>query len=297
MRQLIVNADDFGLHELINEGIVEGHAAGCVTSASIMAGGYAFEHAIELARQYPKLGIGVHLTLVGTSPVAKGDIHTLLTREGLLLPNYGQFIKQYVCGQISSDHIEYELRCQMQKVVGTGIAITHIDSHQHLHALPGMAKVIGKIAREFNVHRIRIPAEPVGFLGTEPVSAGRFLARAALTGCSLLARWNYERQGFCYPQYFFGMLAGGAMSQSALLHIIKQLPEGTSEIMVHPGSSTGALRQVFPWGYHWQEEREALKCKEVLETIKARQVQLINFGELGNLDGQLAGLCRQQGGR
>lgn len=294
MKQLIVNADDFGLHELINEGIVAAHAAGCVTSTSIMAGGDAFEHAVRLAGKHPKLGIGVHLTLVGARPAAHGDIHTLLTAEGAFLPNYGQFVRKYVSGQIAKAHIEWELLCQMQKVAGKGIRITHIDSHQHLHALPGMAAVIGRVAREFNVAKIRIPAEPIGFLGAGELKASRLLARSVLTGCSLLAQRVYARKGFFFPQHFFGMLAGGSMRQSSLLHILRTLPDGTSEIMVHPGKDTQALERLFPWGYHWQEEMEALTCGEVLATIKERGIQLIHYGGLENAGGR-AGILFQRG--
>lgn len=293
MKQLIINADDFGLHELINKGIVEGHVAGCVTSTSIMAGGNAFEHAVKLARKYPKLGVGVHLTLVGARPVARGDIHTLLTREGDFLPNYGQFAKKYVTGQISQKHIEWEFLCQMQKVVGTGIKITHIDSHQHLHVLPGLAKMIGRVAREFKVDKVRIPAEPISFLGMGDRDISRFLAKTVLTGCSLLAKRVYTRMGFFFPQHFFGMMAGGSMRQSPLMHILKELPDGISEIMVHPGINTQALELLFPWGYHWEEELDALKCKEVLESIKKYEIQLINYGEIGNIDGRSANLFKQ----
>ncbi|TCL37276.1 hopanoid biosynthesis associated protein HpnK [Anaerospora hongkongensis] len=280
MKQLIVNADDFGLHELINDGIVEAHVAGCVTSTSIMAGGDSFEHAVRLAGKHPKLGVGVHLTLVGARPIARGDIHTLVTRKGDFFPNYGQFVKRYVSGQIAKEHIEWELHCQMQKVAGTGIKITHIDSHQHLHVLPGLAKVISRVAKEFNVNKIRIPAEPISFLGMGFPDISRFFAKTALTGCSLLAKSIYTKMGFLFPQHFFGMLAGGTMRQSSLLHILKELPEGISEIMVHPGKDTQALEQSFPWGYHWQEELEALKCKEVLESIKKHEIQLVNYREI-----------------
>lgn len=281
MKQLIINADDFGLHELINEGIIEGHTAGCITSASIMAGGKAFEQAAQMAKQHPGLGVGVHLTLVGgENPVAKGDVRTLLTPEGLFFQNYGQFTKRYICGKISKTHIEYELRCQLQKVVGKGIRITHVDSHQHLHVLPGMAEVVGKIAKEFKVNKVRIPAEPIGFLGTAPFCMSRFVARAALSGCSWLARRKYKRGSFCVPRHFFGMLAGGAMLQPALQYVIENLPDGVSEIMVHPGKNTEALEQLFPWGYHWQEEMSALKSEEIAELIRRQQIRLIHFGEL-----------------
>ncbi|EIW19770.1 MULTISPECIES: ChbG/HpnK family deacetylase [Pelosinus] len=293
MKQLIVNADDFGLHELINEAIVESHVAGCVTSTSIMAGGEAFEHAVRLARKHPKLGVGVHLTLVGACPVARGDIHTLLTKEGAFFPSYGQFIKKYVSGKISRKHVEWELLCQMQRAAGTGIKITHIDSHQHLHALPGLAEVIGRVAREFNVNKIRIPAEPIGFLGKGVPDISRLMAKTVLTGCSLLAQSIYKRMGFFFPQHFFGMMVGGSMRQSSLLHILKGLPEGISEIMVHPGKNTQALEQLFPWGYHWQEEMEALKSKEVLESIKKCEIQLVNYNDIGNIDGRSINLVKQ----
>ncbi|WP_110956069.1 ChbG/HpnK family deacetylase [Anaerosinus massiliensis] len=280
MKQLIINADDFGLHELINEGIVEAYTAGCVTSTSIMAGGGAFEHAVNLIEKHSKLGVGVHLTLVGANPVARSDIHTLLTQDGAFLPNYSQFIKRYVSGQISNEHIEWEFLCQMQKVAGTGIKITHIDSHQHLHVLPGIQKIICRVAREFGVDRMRIPAEPVGFIGMGDYNINRFFARAALTGCSFLAQRVYAREGFVFPQHFFGMLEGGAMTQLSLSHILQELPNGISEIMVHPGKETATLGQLFPWSYHWGEELMALKDEKVLDCIKRNEIQMINYGDL-----------------
>ncbi|CUH93945.1 hypothetical protein P22_0007 [Propionispora sp. 2/2-37] len=284
MKQLIINADDFGLHELINEGIIEGHTAGCITSTSIMANGEAFEQAAQMAEQHPGLGVGVHLTLVGgASPVARGDIHTLLTPEGLFFPNYGQFIARYIGGKISKTHIEYELRCQLQKVAGRGIRITHVDSHQHLHVLPGITEVVGKIAKEFKVNKVRIPAEPINFLGAGPFRMSRFVARAALTGCSWLARRKYKKGSFSAPQHFFGMLAGGTMLPPALQYVIENLPDGVSEIMVHPGKNTEALRQLFPWGYHWQEEMTALKSKKIADLLQKEKIKLIHFGELEKL--------------
>lgn len=280
MRQLIVNADDFGLHELINEGIEESHAAGCVSSTTIMAGGSAFQHAVGLAKKYPKLGVGVHLALVGGSPVARGNIHTLLTSNGMFFPSYREFIQRYILGRISKEHIEYEIWCQMQKVAGSGIKITHIDSHQHLHTLPGIPEIICRIAKEFKISKVRIPAEPFCFWGPEKPGMKRLCARTVLSGCSRLAEHQYQRQGFYYPQHFYGMLAGGAMSQAVMQYLIVNLPKGVSEIMVHPGKSTKALRQVFPWGYQWQEEMEALKSDELSKIIRERQIQLISYQEL-----------------
>jgi predicted glycoside hydrolase/deacetylase ChbG (UPF0249 family) len=163
IKRLIVNADDFGLHESINAGIIQAYRDGCVTSATLIAGGAAFDQAVNLARQCPDLGVGVHLTLVGLHPVAHSDVHSLLTGDGSFWPDYFTFTRQYLKGRIKPEHIETELRCQLQKVVGNGIKITHLDSHQHLHVLPGFPRIIVKLAREFGIERIRIPAEPVSF--------------------------------------------------------------------------------------------------------------------------------------
>lgn len=286
VKQLIINGDDFGLHESINAGILSAHLKGCLTSATIMAGGQAFADAIRLARQYPSLGVGVHLTLVAAQPVAHGDIHTLLTKEGEFVPDYGAFVKRYVTGRIDKKHIERELSCQLQKVVGAGVRVTHIDSHQHLHALPGMPSLIARIAEEFGVQKIRIPAEPITYLGAGGQGLGRWCGKTALTICATLARETYRARGIWSTDHFFGMMAGGSMERRTLLHILKQLPEGVSEIMVHPGADNKVLSQVFPWQYHWQDEMETLMSEEVLATIRRCGIRLIDYRSLDRSHGQ-----------
>lgn len=208
MKRLIVNADDFGLHESINEGIIQAHCAGCVTSTSLVAGGQAFEEAVSLARQYPSLGIGVHLTLVGLRPVAHGDVRSLLADDGNFYPDYLAFSRQYFKGRIQMGHVETELRCQLQKVVGSGIKVTHLDSHQHLHVLPGFPRLIAALAHEFGIDRIRIPAEPINFIQVDQWSLGRLLGRTALTGCAFLAKNQYRNNRIYYPGNFLWNVVG-----------------------------------------------------------------------------------------
>lgn len=277
LRRLIINGDDFGLHESINAGIIAAHRSGCLTSASIMAGGAAFDDAVCLARRYPSLGIGVHLTLVAARPVAHGDIHTILTQDGRFFSGYGAFVKRYLAGKIDKKHIERELSCQIQKVVGAGVKISHIDSHQHLHVLPGMPGVIARIAADFGVNKIRIPAEPIGYLGTGGWTVGRWLGKTALTVCATMARCQYATRGFAFTEHFRGMMAGGSMNREEMIHILKHLPDGVTEIMVHPGADNAVLGQVFPWQYHWQDEMETLMHDEVLTMIRNGGIQLIDY--------------------
>jgi predicted glycoside hydrolase/deacetylase ChbG (UPF0249 family) len=279
IKRLIINADDFGLHESINDGIFQGYSAGCVTSATIVAGGDAFSHAVRISQCCPNLSIGIHLTLVGLRPVARGDVSSLLTPDGNFFSSHAGFIRRYLKGAISRQHIETELHCQLQKVAGSGIRISHVDSHQHLHALPGFPKIIGRLAKEFHIARIRIPAEPFWFFDT-PHSPRRTLERTALTGCALWARQQYLAQGLYGPENFFGMLSGGRMSQSSLQAILARLPEGTSEIMVHPGLDNEALNHQYHWGYHWREELEALQSPETLRLIQTKRIHLVSYRDI-----------------
>jgi hopanoid biosynthesis associated protein HpnK len=277
IKKLIINADDFGLHKSINDGIIKAYQDGCVTSATIVAGGNAFVHAAMLAQHYPGLKIGVHLTLVGLRPLAREGVGSLLTNEGNFFPDYLTFTHQYICGRIKPEDIEIELRCQLQKVVESGIPISHLDSHQHLHVLPGFPRIVGKLAREFNITKIRIPAEPVFFFKTGFRSSKRVLARTILTGCAHQARHYYQLRGFRSPDHFFGMLSGGQTDQQNLLAIINHLPEGISEIMVHPGASNEVINREYLWNYWWEQELAALQSTETLSRIKERQIELINY--------------------
>jgi hopanoid biosynthesis associated protein HpnK len=280
VKQLIINADDFGLHESINRGIIASHRDGCVTSTTIMAGGPAFQHAVSLVRTCPDLSVGVHLTLVGMRPAAQGDVHTLVDREGNLLPDYTAFARAYLRGAISRQHIERELSCQMQKVAGSGIPISHIDSHQHLHVMPGLSEIVIRVAREFRVTKVRIPAERLLFFPAARAQAGRVAARTMVAVCSLWARRRYSAAEMIYTRNFYGMLSGGRMKEKELIHVIQQLPPGTSELMVHPGWDNEALNEKFGWGYHWQEELVALQSPDVRKLIEANHINLINYRDL-----------------
>ncbi|TCL68468.1 hopanoid biosynthesis associated protein HpnK [Hydrogenispora ethanolica] len=280
MKRLIVNADDFGLHESINRAIFRAHREGCVTSATLVAGGAAFDQAVNLARQCPGLGVGVHLTLVGLRPVARGNVRSLVTEDGSFWPDYLAFSRQYLMGRIEPEQVETELRCQLQKVMGSGIPITHLDSHQHLHVLPGFPRIIGKLASEFGIERIRIPAEPAGFVRAGSWSWGRLLGRTLLTACSVEAGRHYRRLRLRHPDHFFGMLSGGRMNDQNLQAILTALPEGTTELMVHPGLDNATLDTAYHWGYQWQAELEALCSPAIAGWLRKMNVTLINYREL-----------------
>lgn len=279
MKKLIVNADDFGLHTLINQGIIKGHREGFITSTSIMPSADAYEEAVELAKSNPKLGIGIHLTLVGgvKSVLPKEQVSSLLDAEGRFLPDYVAFAKRFYTGGVKGSELEAELRAQIEKALASGLNITHIDSHQHTHVLPGMNGLVRKLCNEYNIKRERIPKEGYTFSGGFQAGLGRKIGRCGLSFCAALAASGADKDGIKHPDYFFGMLAGGHLNAELVGNIIRALPEGVSEIMTHPGLETAPLAKLYAWHYTWETELASYLDESNKALIKERNVQLVSF--------------------
>lgn len=282
MKYFIVNADDFGLRTEINAGIIKGFREGIITSTSLMPAGEAFAEAVEAAGLYPQLGIGIHLTLVGGGkPVLPlTAVRSLCTPEGVFYSDYGSFLKAWLSGKIQPEDVRAELTAQIEKVQATGIDITHVDSHQHLHIWPGILKIVVPLCKIYGLRRIRIPAEDIFFTGGFQATVGRFCGRGGLTLLARRARVIVREAGFVCPEHFYGMLAGGHLNTEHCLRIIRDLPEGSSELMTHPGLDARKLAEVFPWEYHWEQELAALTAESVRNCISQQGVSLINFGGL-----------------
>lgn len=281
MRRLIVNADDFGLHVAVNQGIHAAHTDGIVSSTSLMAGGAAFDDAVRIARGCPQLGVGVHLTLVGARPVLPAaEVPSLVDETGCFYGSYPLFLKRFLSGKIRLAEVERELAAQIDQVRLAGIQPSHLDSHQHLHVLPGIGGIVLDLARRFSIRAIRIPAEPVTFVGATPPALGRLVGRGGLTMLANLFCQQASAAGIRTTDHFFGMLAGGQLTESALLAILQQLPVGDTELMTHPGLADPSLATLYPWGYQWDLERQASSAAAVRQLVAERQIRLISFREL-----------------
>ena len=157
MRHLIVHADDFGLTSSINAGIIDAHLNGILTSSSIMANGKAFDEAVDLAFSVPTLDVGVHLTLVEETPlVPPGEVPSLVSKNKKLLPNARSVFLRHLKNQLNLQHIRAELEAQITKVTATGLPISHVDGHQHLHVLPGVFPIVIELAEKYNIGAIRV---------------------------------------------------------------------------------------------------------------------------------------------
>ena len=258
MKRLIVNADDFGLHPLINKAIYLGCKNGLIKSTSIMAGAAFFDEAAELAADCSDLGVGIHLTLVGgIQPVFKRQNSTLLTANGVFVDDYIQFAKRWYTGKIVKQEVVDELKAQIEYVLSKDLRVTHLDSHQHLHILPGISEMVLDLCSEYNIKKMRMPGESMLWSGGFTAKIARVVGRDGLSLCTALARYKADLAGIIYPQHFFGMLAGGHLNAALVAKIIASLPEGSTEIMTHPGLSSEKLAASFSWGYHWEDEYNA----------------------------------------
>lgn len=281
VNRLIINADDFGIHEAVNEGIYSAYGQGVLTSTSLLAQGPAFDDAVRMSKECNRLGIGIHLCLVGSLPtvLSPREVPSLVESDGLLPDNYMTFIKRVYTGKIDFSQVYAELSAQIEKILDSGIRVTHIDSHQHLHVLPPVWKITVALMKKYGIHRVRIPREASTFKMLT-ASPARVFGRDGLTVLAGRAAREAERLGFSLTDYFWGMVDGGNMTEVSLQYILRRLPFGIHEIMMHPGKSDDLLGHTFAWGYHWQEELQALVSVRTREIIASKKIELINYGDL-----------------
>jgi hopanoid biosynthesis associated protein HpnK len=278
-RFVIINADDFGLHEAVNKAVIHAHRHGVVTSASIMACGTAFEDAVMRGRTCPDLGIGVHLTLVEERPVAPVDqVTTLVNKEGFMPRSYTAFARRWLSRQISLRDVVRELEAQVNRVLQAGIVPSHFDSHQHVHCLPGMWRTILNLARKYHVPYVRLPR-------FDSLRADATVAQSAVrAGVNVLA-WLRRRASVAevrHADHVGGFAFSGRMTAPRLLSILNHVGPGLTEIMVHPGLLDEDLRRRYlNWrGFSWEQDFEAVTNREVIDLCRGGGFTLASFAGL-----------------
>jgi len=291
MKYLIVNADDFGFTRGVNEGIALAFKSGIVTSTTLMANGDAFAEAVDIARANPALGVGCHLALVGGRPVAPArDVASLIERDGSLPATLTRLMTKLAGRSVQYEHIESELRAQVERVVAAGIAPSHFDSHKHSHTHPRVMKALARVAAEFGIKSVRNPFESV--LASVPLGpAARatrrvYLKQYAMSAAVSVRARAFKRlardHGLSTPDFFYGVRLTGLLDAEAITSLIESLKDGTTELMCHPGvygedleQSRTRLKQ------QRQRELDALIDPRLTRAIDELGVKLISYRELG----------------
>lgn len=280
-RCAIINADDFGLCRGVNEGIIEAHTRGILTSASLMANMPGFDHAVDLSRRHSGLGVGVHLNVIRGQPVASpARVSGLLSSGGTFTGNPYLVLKSLVTGKLSLAEIETEFRAQVEKILAAGIAPDHLDSEKHVHALFPVFSVAVKIAREYGIRGIRLVNEFC--LAGGPIPAFKALA---LSVAAPLLRKRLRAHGIMAAGSFRGLCVSGRMTRRRLEGILERL-EGVCEIMVHPGRMTPellALDRMTGCAYirnHRRLELDVLLDEGPKKILKRRGITLVTYKDL-----------------
>ncbi|HEC21529.1 MAG TPA: carbohydrate deacetylase [Chloroflexi bacterium] len=286
LRQLIVNADDFGVTAGGSRGIIKAHNEGIVTSTSVMINMPAAAEAVEMAqKEAPSLGLGLHLNLTAGPPVAPPeDIPDLLTPEGTF-PNKHAVIARLPTLDIAQ--VERELRAQVEHFIEVaGHAPDHLDSHHHVTYLhPGVAEVMFGLAHELGIPiRNPLPGDPET-AATELMRLG--VARSEMEALGLVE--NVERLTddlpVSMPDHFISEFFGERVTLGDLLNRLMDVEEGVTELMCHPGEVDDALRSLSSYTDPREAELAALTHPSAREVINSRFIQLITFADLGASSG------------
>ncbi len=276
MKQIIFNSDDFGRHELINRAVEKSFGAGLLKSATIMAGGVAFEDAVAIAKKNPALGVGIHFTLANGFPVLPPEkIPTLVTAEGIFFADYVEFFKRYLQGKISAEDIKAELAAQLEKIQRTGIILTHFDSHQHLHHFPGVLEIALDLAVAAKIPAMRVSATKI--LSGELGNFGQFIGRLGLSTLAKIARYKAHKKNISTPENFSGIVAGESVTENFLLNLIENLQEGTTEVMLHPGIDNKILQNYCVWEHDFEAELAALTSQKISALLVEKNISAVNF--------------------
>ncbi len=271
--QLIVNADDLGLHPRIDSGILEAHRRGIVTSATLLVMGSNAEAAVAAARTQ-KLPLGVHLCLsTHLPPAAKPSAVPHLAPGGRMRGSWLGTATAWLRGAIPAEEIERELRAQLERAIALGAQPDHLDGHQHLHLLPGLAPRVARLAREARLP-LRWPAERPrwGWLRRPGPCAKSMLLSA-------LARVSAQDDIRRVPAV--GLFEAGALTEARLLALIEGLGEGVTEIGCHPGAEDVRVPEDPTWRYPWRIELEALCSPKVRKAVVRRGIALVSYRDLG----------------
>jgi predicted glycoside hydrolase/deacetylase ChbG (UPF0249 family) len=293
VRNLIVNADDLGWTDGVNRGIVEAHRKGLVTSATLLANGRAYDSALEAARQNPQLGIGVHLNLGDGRPAAPADqVPGLLNVAGELDGGTEGLLLRIASRRLRMEEVEREWDAQIRKIRASGITPTHLDGHKHVQMLPGLFELALQLAKKHGIRAVRVANEESSLRSALSTGAaqntGVVLKQGAQArGLKLLARdarKMAEREGIATSDYFCGITQTGELTREGLEEFLEKLPEGTTELMCHPGYVDEDLRKTETRLQGSRAiELEILTDAGIRKIVASRGIRLINYGFIGGI--------------
>lgn len=266
----------------VNEAVIRAYKEGVLTSTSLMVTGAAFDQAVKLAKEHPGLAVGIHLvTVVGKSVLSHSDIPALVDREGNFSNNPTTAGLNYYFSPRARRELRKELAAQFEKFHSTGLPLSHIDGHLHLHVHPVIFNAALDLGARYGARRMRVPAEERRLaLAFDRANLLRKTIHTLLFGG--LARYmktKLRECGFTFPERVYGNLQSGRMSERYFLYALDNLTAETSEIYLHP--AVYADDKLLDIGERQCSiEFEALTSKRVKEKVHELGIKLVNYSEI-----------------
>ena len=270
-RRLIVNADDFGRTASINQAVIRAHREGILTATSLMVNEPAYEEAVALARENPKLGVGLHLTLLcGHSALPPEQIPGLANAKGEFTTNPPGAGFRYFFQRSLREPLRREIHAQFQRFHATGLPLDHVNGHLHLHLHPTVFRILMADAPQLGIKRLRLTFDPLRL--NLRLASGHFAYRvlhaAIFHSLSARARPVLDQRGIRHTDAVFGLLQNARVDKDYVNRLLPQLPAGDSELYSHPSLD------------EFKNEFDALISPRAQEQVRKLGIKLIRYQDL-----------------
>lgn len=284
-RKLIITADDLGIDEKVNRGIIEAYEKGVLTSTSLLMNAPATQDGIELSKNHPGLEVGLHLSIV--EGISLRNLKSSVTDKLsyfedriCLKRNWKSFLRNYFTGCINLRELKEEMELQFKAFQSVFKHIPFVNGTQHMHLLPSVFKITLDLSVKFKVGAMRLPKlywpNPLWLNKRLP-----FLLGFELLGSAARSRLRFTK--IKTPSFVHGMQYAGHLDSRKLRLILTHMQSGTNEIVMHPGYRSEGLARDLPWAYskfNWDIERLALISEDIRSFLKIKGIRLIQFADL-----------------
>jgi hopanoid biosynthesis associated protein HpnK len=271
VRRLIVNADDFGLSHSVNEAVIHAHREGILTTASLMVNEVDCYEAVQLAKQTPRLGVGLHLTFLhGHSALPHKAIPGLVNPEGEFSNSPVGAGMKYFFDDDLREQLRAEIHAQFVKFHATGLPLDHVNGHLHLHLHPVIFKILMSDSDKLGIRHLRLTRDCLA--RSRRLSSGHLAYKvshaAIFEMLSSRVREPLRQKNIKHAQITFGLLQDSRVDEDYILKLLPELPDGDSELYAHPSRDK------------FKHELEALISPRVHEQVKKLGIQLIRYQDL-----------------
>jgi hopanoid biosynthesis associated protein HpnK len=270
-RRLVVNADDFGRSRPINEAVIRAHREGILTTTSLMVNEPPCTEAVELTKQNPNLGVGLHLTLLmGHSALQRSEIPGLINESGEFLNDPVKVGFKYFFQRGLREQLRKEIHAQFERFHATGLRLDHINGHLHLHLHPTVFSILMEDAGTLGIERMRLTRDP--FWIDVSMARGQRVYRTSHAIIYSILSWRalarLQKRQIRHTHRVFGLLQNARVDESYILKLLPVLPCGDSELYSHPSLD------------NFKNEFDALVSPRVKERVRELGIELIRYQDL-----------------